>query len=207
MIFYVSPLTMNAYDESLSASTNSTGGALGRIPEPLYPPYIEEHFVPMPSCVFVTNSNDSKQSPIAFEPYSSVDQSCPSDGVSFIDCLAGIGLWDPDANLFFDEWKKGQLAIKFVLLWPGYEHVTWEKDISIFGTNGGLITRRELALQVVTEFKQFVAKCDELNILTTNPAWRVGINGYDISNMCLSGLWSPADGVWQASVRVRTATL
>lgn len=76
---------------------------------------IEEHFVPMPVFTSPTSKVSYNPTVIYFDSLLSerVKDSC--DATPFLECLAGVGLHDPDATLFHEELEREQLAIRFVL--------------------------------------------------------------------------------------------
>jgi hypothetical protein len=80
---------------------------------------IEEHFVPMP--VYIppsgTESSYRHYNPliICFDPISSEHLEYSFNGTPLLDCLADIGLSDPDAPVLQDELQKGRESIRFVL--------------------------------------------------------------------------------------------
>lgn len=89
------------------------------------------------------------------------------------------------------------------------------------GSNGSILTRRELACVLAMQYNEFVDVCSYSfpcqlfadscfklclteNRHCADENWKIGKGPYEnrFENMTLKALWTPGDGFWRASVGV-----
>ncbi|KAH7920512.1 hypothetical protein BV22DRAFT_1039788 [Leucogyrophana mollusca] len=126
---------------------------------------------------------------------------CLSDGVPMHYCLLGQGMKDPYEEQFQYVAQDGRNHINFILTWPGYRDLNTLVRVPIYTPNG-LLTRRELAMSIATEYHQFVKACDDGALTPENDEWRVGSDAYSFEHISLSSIWTSDGNLWFASIRV-----
>ncbi|KAH7908239.1 hypothetical protein BJ138DRAFT_1158118 [Hygrophoropsis aurantiaca] len=154
---------------------------------------LPENFVPMPRF-----TDRAHKAIIVFEREGTNNMSV-MNGVSMVQCLGGQGIKDPDRVLSADM-PNDMDSITFVLTWPGY--APQYRQIPINMPNRGVLTRRELAMVIAGEFRDFVSTCNEQHLIPNDPNWQIGRDGWSFQHMRLSSIWSPDKRYWYPSVRV-----
>ncbi|KAF8060682.1 hypothetical protein FPV67DRAFT_1423342 [Lyophyllum atratum] len=93
----------------------------------------------------------------------------------------------------------GLPRISFRILWPGYEHVEWVRNLNI-DTSGRPITRAQLGVVVSQHFSRFVERMYPER--ATCSEWYLGANGIRFEHLILLSFKNVFENVWQADVAV-----
>ncbi|EGO02317.1 hypothetical protein SERLA73DRAFT_104719 [Serpula lacrymans var. lacrymans S7.3] len=97
----------------------------------------------------------------------------------------------------------GTRKIRFRIMWPGYEHLDFNRTIELC-TQNGPITRGQIVSQISSMFARFLERLPSEAPGPHGQEWRTGPPGRGISydRLILVALWNVFEDTWMAEVLV-----